>query len=439
MDNGRVKLGTNLSHTCPKCSAKFPHSGLLVQHMKEAHPSFVEHAQSRIPRNPMPVEKEPRDTGPYRNTSATCPFCSQDCQTRKKLMRHLELEHKDDNDHDEEAASVPEVKVIRLDDQNKHILLEQLAQQGGSHNIQTTSGDSAMVRDLLKVISSSSSPSPTVSSNVHVATKPEPKTSSKFQYKCFWCDASFRKRGKLMDHIDLLHKHNKQQNQVEAEMLNHDETGKTFTRQGSSQTLGSHTFSPPQTSTSKTSSIPHTITSDYTSSQSKTCSFQMLGSLKQVVKPKPQKELPKENLCKFYFGKKGNPIVEVRTPLLPRSTSMLRPSNTSRRYSLPNMLETTATSTYPFYHRMITPTSMAALQQSYMLAAMRPPMMTSASFYQPRMPLMVPPSDFMLGQSNPVFEQAQAQFLARMNAMRMATSPRPNNADSPLDLTKHFV
>lgn len=442
----------HLTHSCFRCSERFSNSGLLVQHIKENHTSFVEHPPSS--NMPRPSDMADRDSSPYRNAIATCPYCGHDCLTRKKLMLHLELEHKDVNDSEEE----PRLKYIRLNSSPQ------------------ASSDSNVVRNLLQTIG----PQNTNVASTSIAKTESKPSNNRLQYKCFWCEASFRKRGKLMDHIDTLHKHNKQQNQVEAEMLSLDDPTRQLNRLPPS-TFSSNMFRPPSLagyhhssgstsaqSTSSVSSISTTHQNSFISTVSRAdnpvtetknkqssnlCSFNLLGSLKPTDKPKNVETTP-VNLCKFYLGKKGNPIANTRlTPTMKTAVNFHPGSstaaNSNRRYSLPNMLEgasngIAALSNYPYHYRLMSPanTMAAAMQQSY-LFGMRPPMFPQ-SFYQPSsMPMMLPPTPCttaLADRSQTSPRQQTAQFLNRMNTLNHnIRSSGTAHSDSPLDLTKSYL
>jgi len=368
-----------MTHTCFQCKERFPNSGMLVQHMRQVHQSFVDKTQARIPRNPQP---EDRDR--YRNTVATCPFCQIDCNTRKKLMQHLELEHKNSS----EDESGPTVKVIKLDSQNKQDILNQLSNVGIKGNLGNNGSSSTTMQNLIQAISSSSS-----SKVVGVGKVDKP--AAKLQYKCFWCDESFRKRGKLMDHIDLLHKQNKAQTEVEAEMINiEDQTQKLQAKHLATQTPS-------------TSSQPHTPI----------CSFISLGELSDRPKAKEVPEVERTNICTFFFGKKDNPVA---TRQLAENRRVRVPEQ--RRQDTPFM----------YASRMMTHSPMVAMHPSYMFSGIRPPMQSA---YFSRMPLLSP--GYMMSQQ-PMLKPDE-QFYARMNvlaSMQPGRMPRHMDpSETALDLT----
>lgn len=431
-----VRNDRQLTHTCFRCSARYATSMAMIQHMREEHSEYVAQPATR---HEVGMEGDR-----YNNTIATCPYCQLDCQTRKKLMRHLALQHRD---ADQEEP--PNVKLIRLDDENKHKLLEQLSQNQAVTGpfVTPEATESKMVQNLLKVIGTNSNGLPNGSH------KMENKSTTKLQYKCFWCEASFRKRGKLMDHINSLHKHNKQQNQAEAEMLSMDDPHKPL--HGRHHHLISHRPNgisqmelPPYLSYNGAGphSLPHRSHHHHlipmqeikpvASNQSK-CSFKLAGSLANKGKTLKQEEAPLQNNCKFYFGKKDNPLANVK---ISHNHRHLRDSN-QRRYSLPNMIDEASTSSpYNFPYSMLPHNPMAAAMQqhNYNMMNIRPQMMNSTPFYAPRMPMIMPGSEYMM---NPMMDRhnqtSQAQFIARMNAMaQMSPLARPKPTESPLDLTK---
>lgn len=440
-----------LSHTCFQCSARYPNSGMLVQHMREEHSSFVQQATSKIHR--AADKSAPADTDKYKNTIATCPFCQLDCQTRKKLMLHLQLEHKDDNEHEDE----PKVKVIRIDEQNKHKLLEQLSNNHGSVAgpfLTPGVAESNMVQSFLKAMGSSNNNLCNVSNKVD--SSKTAAANSKQQYKCFWCEASFRKRGKLMDHIDTLHKHNKQQNQDEADMLNMDDPSKSLSVRGSqlsnqrSAAVAQLDLPPlpylsvsPFAPSSINGALPgrsHTESKPPPSTVSK-CSFTLNGSLTNKPKTIARENTPPSNVCKFYLGKKDNPMTNVKTNFADRA---IRDNN--RRYSLPNVFDGSSPASYSFPYSMLpsNPLAAAAMQHNYMMN-IRPQLMNATPFYSARIPMVLPSSDYLVNHSSPMLDhtqttqQQQAQFLATISAMaQMSPLARPKASESPLDLTKSF-
>lgn len=417
---------------CCKCDARFPTSNKMLQHMKERH-------------------AETGDADRYQNTIATCPFCKHDCQTRKKLMQHLAMEHKDEEDE-------PPVKVIRISthERNQQQIFEHLKQQqqrprdgivGGPFVTPGPSENNIMVQNLLHAIGNGGKGS----ANVKVETK----VPTKNQYKCFWCDASYRKRGKLMDHIDNLHKHNKQ---AENKMSGSMEDTKPLGSQHSNvmglnpavdrMSVNMSSFLPgmrfpsishQQVAVSTSAFTPPSAPTVSRKPKSKgTCSFTLSGSLTTRTKA-PVKENEKPVVCQFFLSKKENPLANIKSNPV---TNTIRAMSGMRRSSLPNLFDTSSPP-YGFPYGMLPPSSMAtAMQQSYLMS-MRAPMMHPSPFYAPRMPLMMPgSSDYLLNSQmleHHSQNSQQAQFFARMSAMAQ-TSPlaRPKNPESPLDLTKSY-
>ena len=410
-----------LTHTCPKCSVRYPNSGMLVHHMNEEHSTFVQQTAFRIARA---ADKLPSlaDGEKYRNTMATCPYCKHDCQTRKKLMMHLETAHKDDEEQQDEE---PRVKVIRLD---------------GSF-VTPGAPELNVVQNFIKAMGNAPGRS---LPNGTAKLDNNNKSAAKLQYKCFWCDASFRKRGKLMDHIDTLHKHNKLQNQAEADSLNEPNkapSSRPLTNQRSMSHLELSKFAPGLQLGVATRS-PHPVDTKPLVSNTGSCSFTLAGSLTKRTKKQITENTP-PNTCKFYLGKKDNPLANKKARVVERTIS--QPS--SRRFSLPNVFDDASNPSYNFpYNRMTAMT--AAMQHSYMMG-IRPPLINATQFYAPpRMPMVMPSSDYVLNHAHPTLDQQQAsnqqaQFFARMNAMHqmspLATNNRPKtSSESPLDLTKSY-
>lgn len=195
------------------------------------------------------------------------------------------------------------------------------------------------------------------------------------------------------------------------------------------------------------------------------CSFNLFGSLRPKDKPKSPETRP-VSMCKFYFGKKGNPVANARsTPATKTSLNPYpgssTPVNSSRRFSLPNMLEgssngVAALSNLPYHYRLMTPTAMsqagsiaaaAAVQQSY-LFGMRPPMFPQSFYPPPRMPMMLPQlpacTTAMADRSQTSPQQQTAQLLNRMNTLNHSVRSSPassgtSHSESPLDLTKSYL
>lgn len=435
--------GSQNTFRCSHCSGRYPNSRLLVQHMHAEHLHSVEAriAQARMAGVSEKVTSQSNNEK-YKNSTAICPFCHYDCHTRKKLMRHLEVEHKDDNEQDG-----PNLKVIRiesLDEGKKKDLLSQLSNTGPF--VTPNSSQSKIVQNLLKAFGTSSSTFNTGSSKV------DNKTTNKLPYKCFWCEASFRKRGKLMDHIDTLHKDNKQQNQAEADRLSVSDPNKSpFSR----PMLNHHSMSLSQLDIPKYSSgilgfmpmaspIQHrSPLPEYKSSTNK-CSFTLVGSL--ISKPnQPTEEPIRSNICKFYLRKKDNPLAQLNHRI-EMGENKLNPTTLSLP---PNMLESrgNSTSQFNFPYRMMQPASTmaAAMQQTYMIN-MRSPLLDATQFYAPRMPMMIPSSDYLVNPSQAMLEHqsqstSQAQLFARMNHVLAQMSPltQPKSSESPLDLTKSHI
>jgi hypothetical protein len=297
--------------------------------MKEAHSTFVQNAQEKIDRNKEQYARS------FSNTAATCPYCQKDCQTRKNLMSHLG-EHKD-LETDEETS---ELKIIRITNENKKSLIDQFggekaapSSSGSSTSAAATAASSSpnFVHNLIRAIESD--PAKIASSKIRVSSTcvklPERR------YKCFWCDTSFRKRGKLMDHIDMFHKANKHQTELEAELLQGvsretsmqepDKNKPSTSRQTSSSHVGRGSglkdFS---LSRSKSSEKQMTSVQSVTiKPKKKCCTFTMVGSIREeskFVNKSVDEPLPSQ--CRFYFRSDGDLLVEQwRSPSYESSCS----------------------------------------------------------------------------------------------------------------------
>lgn len=274
-----------------------------------------------------------------------------------------------------------------------------------------------------------------------------------------------------MDHIDTLHKHNKQQNQVEAEMLSLDDPSKQLGRLPLPATPfnSSSLFRPPPAGYNSVHAMSRPATSQYNrmnsvnrtetavsgikkQSTNNLCSFNLLGSLKPADRPK-RSEVKPNNWCKFYFGKKGNPLANARSTPLLNTSIKFEPgiTNNNRRYSLPNVLDGCTNSTLPNFsypYRLLPPASTmaaAAMQQSY-LFGMRPPMFPQSFYPHARLPMMLPSRTATLsdGPQTTQHQQQTVQFLNQMNTLShsIRSSPRSSvssHSESPLDLTKSYL
>ena len=345
-----------MTHKCFKCERRFATSGAMVQHMKEDHSSFVEDAKQKIDRSQEISFEEKRSSENYVAT-AKCPFCTVDCVTRRKLMHHLSVEHEDE---EEDSELEPELKIIRVENDTDDQLLGQLRKEQDDNNIISTEKKSSIVNDLLDVLSTDKEKKevsiPGTDTTVKVSA-----TSFKFpekRYRCFWCDACFRKRGKLMDHIDMFHKDNKQQTEVEAKQIISSTyapaaTVDSPTPKSNQQTQPKKTVSPPSTSKSqpqkavgrrRTNSSKKSCSKTSTNAtevekpemiDNKVCRFICLASItevsriKSVTKPRVE-PTNRDTNCLFFCSKDPNPL-----PPLTVSESEVRTSETSMELPSP--------------------------------------------------------------------------------------------------------
>ena len=319
----------NMSHKCFQCDLRFLSSGGLVGHMREAHSSFVKDTQEKIDKSKqLSVAAKPDGA----KTAAVCPFCKLQCVTRKNLMRHLEFEHKDDEVEDE-----PQVKIVRFNTDKSGVIR--------SLNSQITqpvvdASDPVLVQNLLRALEASSSAG--LLDNKLKLPPAEIKIPER-KYKCFWCEASFRKRGKLMDHIDMFHK---DQTEMEAGSLSKSQTSTStddkqvlklsatsvstsVTKLKSTPQVSCSSIKAPPVSLAKPKSInAETGNGSITSatSTSKVCTYTLDGPLFPCrSKADPIHQV---NSCSFYLGKA--PIqVTNRLDSVVGSSGTIQPSTTT--------------------------------------------------------------------------------------------------------------
>lgn len=265
---------------------------------------------------------------------AKCPYCVTVCSTRKELMRHLDVEHDDGDD----AETEPELKIVRVDDASKHKFLGQLQTERLTGNATLQPNRFSIVNNLLHALESKDGSSgllslPGTNDGIKLST-----TSIKLQerkYRCFWCDASFRKRGKLMDHIDMFHKANKHQTEVEAELLHvtvgkqHSPVAETVapskpppftTREKKATTtalpaLTNKTLPPKFMAKKKRHSLHRSLSSNEATIDNKVCKFMHKGHIIGAPRGKPSASLEEFNsfkICTFFNKKSDNPISPVR-------------------------------------------------------------------------------------------------------------------------------
>ena len=401
-----------LTHTCPHCSKRYPNSSKLIQHMNEEHISFVRQTETRIVRAGDISEGER-----YHNTVATCPYCKQDFQTRKKFMMHLETAHKEDEEQQDEG---PKVKVIRVD----------------GPFVTPGATESKVVQNLLNAIGGTANRNTSNGS----ASKLDSAPPAKLQYKCFWCEASFRKRGKLMDHIDSLHKHDKTTEM--AQKISQEDLSKSHGRQIATNHMSHLDVPKVHAILGGSQRSPQSMDSKPSTSSSPSCSFTLIGSLSRRFKPPSQPETTPTSICKFYLGKKDNPLANSKASQRESGASHAD----ARRYSLPGIFDESNNS-YNFPYGMLSANQMTAAMQRSLMMSMRPQLLNATQFYAPsRMPLLMPGSEYMLNHANPGLDphsSQHAQLFARLSAMAqmspLGTSRSKTPSESPLDLTKSFI
>ena len=436
-----------MTHKCFQCEKRFESSAQLVKHMQEAHSTFVKDAKDKIDRSKEQYSRS------FANTAATCPYCKVDCHTRKKLMRHLD-EHKDLEPEEE-----TELKIIRITNESKSSLLNHFdGDKPGAATVAASSdGNPTFVQNLIRAIEGD----PTKIGNSKIKVSSTSLKLPERRYKCFWCDTSFRKRGKLMDHIDMFHKANKDQSELEAVLLQgasmpqentkskpaavkHSNSSSTSSHYSDSKNGGKETI----ITRSKSCDKP---VSSQAKQKKQTCSFSVAGSIRESSKVVPkEKAVEKLFVCKFYFGNSGASSVETQqspkdleskiSPAVPstepsvlaasfspshfrqlRSTSMS--SNNSLPLSSPqtNVPPSRQAPTHPFGHAPQMPIQSHPLSQSVF----------------PHMPYYVPASDLYLNQQhNLLMEQqrSQLQYLSYMQSL--ASQSAAIDPNRPLDLSK---
>ncbi|XP_067936534.1 uncharacterized protein [Watersipora subatra] len=320
-----------MTHKCFKCDEKFQTSGKMVQHMRKAHSSFVEDTQMKIDRSKESSYEAKRASNNY-VPIAKCPFCSLDCGTSKKLVHHLTVEHQEE---DEESAVEPELKVIRVENDSDRRLFGHLREEE-SRGSSSKANNSSIVNDLLNVLEKNSQKElsiPGSSETVKVSSASIKLTEKR--YRCFWCDAFFRKRGKLMDHIDMFHKANKLQIAEEAELLVSaicqtptatdntpvKLTSPTPTKKTATSIPGYKAAQPKSTgrrrSSSKKSTKTHTAETDASDLPNNyICRFICCGSVTGVSRRKPVQRYTTSsemytNNCQFFRASDPNPLTTL--------------------------------------------------------------------------------------------------------------------------------
>lgn len=439
-----------MTHKCFKCSEKFKTSAELVLHMRESHSSFVKDAQEKID------HAKQRSNQNRPNYASTCQYCNTDYQTRKKLMAHLECEHKD-NEPDDEAEE-PQVKIVRLSGEHEQFMQE-LKIQTSSTN--PSSSGPKLVEQLLNAIENEETQDQNSKMRVTASTVKFPEK----RYKCFWCEASFRKRGKLMDHIDMFHKANKQQSEVEAEKLlgsihfeEKSSTSATATvtkvEIKSTVTKSTVAVNPLPFLSTKTvpavKPVPTPLLSSPVPRKKDRCLFTLLGNIREVSTfAEKRQSLNTTNSFKFYNGQQSNPLIGTKPPLLVLPTRLeesavveeeLAPSTSDN--SLANVvveeeLQTTSeTSTLVSPTRDKPPSSTASMYTFLQLASGINPLQSFQSSYS-RIPFLLPQNTDMynMAQQSMLLERQRSQYLNYMQ--RISSMNNSYDPNTPLDLTTH--
>lgn len=451
-----------MTHKCFRCEQRFESSGQLVRHMQKDHPTFVQDAKDKIDRSKEQYART------FINTAATCPYCKVDCHTRKKLMKHLE-EHKDEPD--EETA---ELKIIRITNESKTSLLDEFngASASGSATAPVMANNSpTFVQNLIRA-AMETDPAKISSAKIKVSS-----TSLKLlerKYKCFWCDTSFRKRGKLMDHIDMFHKASKDQSELEAGLLQGASSSPQEPEKPKPPNI-KHSTSSPTHSTPVFSSPPNVkhgnSLREATTCRSKSserpaaqhappkpkkrsCLFSVVGKLSEHSRRVAETPADTHRVCKFYFGRGGYLPPEKRQPSDSSRASSAAPatdqhvpsqfsphllhlrfpsiSSSSSQQQVSPQTPMVPTMVPNFQMRDVHTGSNPYSHQSQLAA--RNQQLAQSLF--PHMPYYVPPAELYLNQQhNLVVEQqrSQLQYLSYMQSLVSQSTADPNR---PLDLSK---
>lgn len=204
----------------------------MLKHMRESHTSFVTSTEQKIDKTFTDSIKEKALSNRPINCSI-CAYCNLDCQNRRKLRTHIALNHKDDD-----GEVLPDLKHIRLERNPLDYDLKKgkkgLADADQVKPSRAKSTDTDKVRTGKRRDSEKAKAARTSQNGKQETERETKEKDSKAtatttastsrgaiekRYKCFWCKTSFRKRGKLMDHIDMFHKDSKDQSEMEAEKL----------------------------------------------------------------------------------------------------------------------------------------------------------------------------------------------------------------------------
>ncbi|KAF6041597.1 hypothetical protein EB796_000110 [Bugula neritina] len=328
----------------------------MVKHMRESHSAFVENAQMKIDRseeNSFEAKKAAQSV----NTAAQCPECKLDCRTRKKLVRHMETDHK-------ETGAEPEVKIIRLEKDSKDKLIDEIQkEQLQDHTLHAQK--TKVVNNLIHAVAAKDGKSEVVLPETKKTIQVSATSIKLSRYRCFWCDMSFRKRGKLMDHINLFHKMSLEQTEIEAELIHisvvendakkattavstkEKKVEKRVEKKAEKKVKEHHPTSKKghaKHSSKKKQKVPaamkqssvykHSVSLDCPETpNNKVCSFTLVGSIREVSRILQKRRFSSESdkakdSCIFFNRKKDDPIppaapVEPPKPPTPKETAAI--------------------------------------------------------------------------------------------------------------------
>lgn len=202
----------------------------MLQHMRSSHSSFLASTEQKVDKTlEDSLQEKARCQLPI--SASICSYCNLDCGSRRKLKQHIESNHIEGVDQEID----PDLKNIRLqnnsydDEPKKPKKSTAITQEKTGKAAKTSDTDKQKTKgaDTDKVKTGKSSERIKAAKDNKQQSKVDgdgdkpASTSAKAEkrYKCFWCSTSFRKRGKLMDHIDMFHRDSRDQSEMEAEML----------------------------------------------------------------------------------------------------------------------------------------------------------------------------------------------------------------------------
>ena len=218
-----------MTHKCVKCEQRFPSSRAMLQHMRSSHTSFVTSTEQKIDTfQEDSLQEKARCKLP--TSASICSYCNLDCGNRRKLKRHIDLNHIEgvdqeihpdlkhirlqDSSLDDEPKKLKKPAAIIQEKPSKPIKNPDVGKQK-TKNTEVEKGKTNKTTEKSKAAKDNKQ-----TGKDSEGEKPNPTTTkAEKRYKCFWCSTSFRKRGKLMDHIDMFHKDSKDQSELEAEQL----------------------------------------------------------------------------------------------------------------------------------------------------------------------------------------------------------------------------